>query len=159
MIRSNAPDSWIAKANLAFEAACRKVIDRARQSGTEIVIWREGQNWKTKMTRRLCHARQKREFWRLFSITGRSRPQALGHSCFLRPAISIGVSRGYGAMEAILLYSITRETQQRQLPLRLWPVRWRREVLSVQRQVRSESAYFAFWWVVMRGSVGLNDRV
>ena len=43
MIRSNAPDSWIAKANLAFEAACRKVIDRARQSGTEIVIWHEGQ--------------------------------------------------------------------------------------------------------------------
>ncbi|MFN5918775.1 MAG: hypothetical protein ACK48K_18615 [Planctomycetota bacterium] len=43
MIRSNAPDSWIAKANLAFEAACRKVIDRARQSGTEIVIWRDGQ--------------------------------------------------------------------------------------------------------------------
>ena len=43
MIRSNAPDSLIAKATLAFEAACRKVIDRARQSGTEIVIWREGQ--------------------------------------------------------------------------------------------------------------------
>ena len=44
MIRSNAPDSWmIAKANLAFEAACRKVIDRARQSNTEIVIWRDGQ--------------------------------------------------------------------------------------------------------------------
>ena len=43
MTKSNAPDSWIAKANLAFEAACRKVIDRARQSGTEIVIWRDGQ--------------------------------------------------------------------------------------------------------------------
>ena len=43
MIRSNAPDSWIDKANLAFEAACRKVIDRARQSNTEIVIWRDGQ--------------------------------------------------------------------------------------------------------------------
>ena len=43
MIKNNAPDSLIAKANLAFEAACRKVIDRARQSGTEIVIWREGQ--------------------------------------------------------------------------------------------------------------------
>jgi len=43
MIRSNAPDSLIAKANLAFEAACRIVIDRARQSGTEIVIWRDGQ--------------------------------------------------------------------------------------------------------------------
>ncbi len=43
MIRSNAPDSLIAKADLAFEAACRKVIDRARQSNTEIVIWRDGQ--------------------------------------------------------------------------------------------------------------------
>jgi hypothetical protein len=43
MTRSNAPDSLIAKANLAFEAACRIVIDRARQSGTEIVIWRDGQ--------------------------------------------------------------------------------------------------------------------
>jgi len=43
MIKNNAPDSLIAKANLAFEAACRKVIDRARQSKTEIVIWREGQ--------------------------------------------------------------------------------------------------------------------
>ena len=43
MIRSNAPDSLIAKATLAFEAACRIVIDRARQSGTEIVIWRDGQ--------------------------------------------------------------------------------------------------------------------
>ena len=36
-------DSLIAKANKAFEAACRKVIDRARQSNTEIVIWRDGQ--------------------------------------------------------------------------------------------------------------------
>ena len=43
MIKGNAPDSLIAKANLAFEVACRKVIDRARQSGTEIVIWRDGQ--------------------------------------------------------------------------------------------------------------------
>jgi hypothetical protein len=43
MIRSNAPDSLIAEANLAFEAACRIVIERARQSGTEIVIWRDGQ--------------------------------------------------------------------------------------------------------------------
>jgi hypothetical protein len=33
MIKSNAPDSLIAKANLAFEAACRIVIQRARQSG------------------------------------------------------------------------------------------------------------------------------
>jgi hypothetical protein len=33
MIRRNAPDSLIAKANLAFEVACRIVIDRARQSG------------------------------------------------------------------------------------------------------------------------------
>jgi hypothetical protein len=43
MIRSNDPESLIAKADLAFEAACRKVIDRARQSNTEIVIWRDGQ--------------------------------------------------------------------------------------------------------------------
>jgi hypothetical protein len=42
MSRINAPDSLIAKADLAFEAACRKVIDRARQSNTEIVIWRDG---------------------------------------------------------------------------------------------------------------------
>ncbi|XZE22598.1 hypothetical protein SH449x_002534 [Pirellulaceae bacterium SH449] len=42
MIRSNSPDSLITKADLAFEAACRKVIDRARQSNTEIVIWRDG---------------------------------------------------------------------------------------------------------------------
>jgi hypothetical protein len=43
MIKSNAPDSLIAKANLAFVAACRIVIERARQSKTEIVIWRDGQ--------------------------------------------------------------------------------------------------------------------
>lgn len=43
MIRSNAPDSLIAKADMAFEAACRQVIDRARQSKTEIVFWRDGQ--------------------------------------------------------------------------------------------------------------------
>ena len=43
MIKGNAPDSLIAKANLAFEAACRIVIERTRRSGTEIVIWRDGQ--------------------------------------------------------------------------------------------------------------------
>jgi hypothetical protein len=43
MIRTNSPDSLIAKADMAFEAACRKVIERARQSNTEIVIWRDGQ--------------------------------------------------------------------------------------------------------------------
>jgi hypothetical protein len=43
MIKSNSPDWLIAKANMAFEAACRKVIDRARQSNTEIVIWRDGE--------------------------------------------------------------------------------------------------------------------
>ena len=43
MIKSNTPDSLIAKANLAFEAACRIVIERTRRSGTEIVIWRDGQ--------------------------------------------------------------------------------------------------------------------
>lgn len=42
MIRSNAPDSLIAKSDMAFEAACRKVIDRARAANTEIVIWRDG---------------------------------------------------------------------------------------------------------------------
>lgn len=43
MTRSNAPDSLIAKADRAFEDACRAVIDRARQSKTEIVIWRDGE--------------------------------------------------------------------------------------------------------------------
>jgi hypothetical protein len=43
MIKINSPGSLIAKADMAFEAACRKVIDRARQSNTEIVIWRDGQ--------------------------------------------------------------------------------------------------------------------
>ncbi len=43
MIRTNSPDSLIAKADMAFEAACRKVIDRARQSNTETVIWRDGE--------------------------------------------------------------------------------------------------------------------
>jgi hypothetical protein len=35
-------DSLIAKANKAFEAACRKVIERVRVSNTKIVICREG---------------------------------------------------------------------------------------------------------------------
>lgn len=43
MIRTNSPDSLIAKADMAFEAACRKIIERARQSNSEIVIWRDGQ--------------------------------------------------------------------------------------------------------------------
>ncbi len=43
MIKGNAPDSLIAKADMAFEAACRQVIDRARKSNTEIVIWRDGE--------------------------------------------------------------------------------------------------------------------
>lgn len=42
MIKSNDPDSLIAKADLAFEDACRRVIDRARVAKTEIVIWRDG---------------------------------------------------------------------------------------------------------------------
>ncbi len=42
MIRSNNPESLVAIAGLAFEDACRKVIDRARASKTEIVIWRDG---------------------------------------------------------------------------------------------------------------------
>jgi hypothetical protein len=36
------PDSLIAKAELAFESACRSVIECARRSNTEIVIWRDG---------------------------------------------------------------------------------------------------------------------
>ena len=42
MIKSNDPNSLIAKADLAFEDACRRVIDRARAANTEIVIWRDG---------------------------------------------------------------------------------------------------------------------
>lgn len=42
MIKGNSPDSLIANADMAFEAACRKVIDRARAANTEIVIWRDG---------------------------------------------------------------------------------------------------------------------
>jgi hypothetical protein len=42
VIKSNNPESLVAKADLAFEDACRKVIDRARASKTEIVIWRDG---------------------------------------------------------------------------------------------------------------------
>ena len=42
MIKSSHPDSLIAKADLAFVEACRKVIERARLSNTEIVIWRDG---------------------------------------------------------------------------------------------------------------------
>ena len=45
------------------------------------------ENWKTKMTSRLCPARQKREFWSLFFITGRSRPETLGRLDFPRPTI------------------------------------------------------------------------
>lgn len=42
MMLINDPDSLIAKADLAFEEACRTVIDRARHSNTEIGIWRDG---------------------------------------------------------------------------------------------------------------------
>lgn len=42
MIKSSHPDSLIAKADRAFVEACRKVIERARLSNTEIVIWRDG---------------------------------------------------------------------------------------------------------------------
>ena len=38
----------------------------------------------------LCPTRQKREFWSLFFITGRSRPLALGRFDFPRPTISLG---------------------------------------------------------------------
>ncbi|MEQ1827421.1 MAG: hypothetical protein ABL921_15795 [Pirellula sp.] len=42
MIRHNDPASLGAKAELAFEDACRKVIERARASNTKIVICRDG---------------------------------------------------------------------------------------------------------------------
>lgn len=40
--RPSYPDLLVAKADLAFELACRQVIERARLSNTEIVIWRDG---------------------------------------------------------------------------------------------------------------------
>jgi hypothetical protein len=42
MTSSNNPDSLISKANLAFEDACRNVIERARRFDTTIVICRDG---------------------------------------------------------------------------------------------------------------------
>jgi hypothetical protein len=42
MIRHNDPASLGAKAEFAFEDACRKVIERARVSNTKIVICRDG---------------------------------------------------------------------------------------------------------------------
>jgi hypothetical protein len=42
MVRHNDPTSLIAKAELAFEDACRKVIEQARVSNTKIVICRDG---------------------------------------------------------------------------------------------------------------------
>jgi hypothetical protein len=42
VIKGSTSDSFIAKANLAFELACRKIIDRARISNSEIVIWKDG---------------------------------------------------------------------------------------------------------------------
>ncbi|MFN7291886.1 MAG: hypothetical protein ACK506_08130 [Pirellula sp.] len=41
MIRHNDPTSLGAKAELAFEDACRNVIERARLSNTKIVICRD----------------------------------------------------------------------------------------------------------------------
>jgi hypothetical protein len=40
----------------------------------------------------------------------------------------------YGVQRSRFLYSITRETHQRQLTLGLWPARARCEELSVQRK-------------------------
>jgi hypothetical protein len=37
-----ASDSLTSKAQAAFRVAMRKVLSRARQSGTGIVIWRDG---------------------------------------------------------------------------------------------------------------------
>jgi hypothetical protein len=42
MTSSNNPNSLISKANLAFEDACRNVIERARRFNTTIVICRDG---------------------------------------------------------------------------------------------------------------------
>lgn len=42
MIRHNDPASLGAKAELAFEDACRKIVERARVSNTKIVICRDG---------------------------------------------------------------------------------------------------------------------
>gem|GEM_PF-590028 len=42
MIRQNDPASLGKKAELAFEDACRRVIERARVSNTQIVICRDG---------------------------------------------------------------------------------------------------------------------
>jgi hypothetical protein len=42
MTRKNSSDTLIAKAELAFEDACRNVIERARVSNTKIVICRDG---------------------------------------------------------------------------------------------------------------------
>ena len=42
MIRHKDPNSLSTKAELAFEDACRNVIERARVSNTKIVICRDG---------------------------------------------------------------------------------------------------------------------
>ena len=79
------------------------------------------------MTLGLCPARQMREFWSLFFITGRSHPLALGRLDFPRSGI-LWVFRVATVREnRLFLYSITREMHQRQLTLGLWPARLRRE--------------------------------
>jgi len=92
------------------------------------------ENWKTKLTLWLCPARQKRDFLSPIFITGRSRPLALGRPDFFWVNDFIGLLHRYGVQRSLFLYSITRETHQRQLTLGLWPARARCEELSVQRK-------------------------
>ena len=67
-----------------------------------------------------------REFLSPIFITGRSRPLALGGFIFL----GVHFLWAFASLRypmVVFLYSITRETHQRQLTRRLWPARWRRE--------------------------------
>jgi len=67
-----------------------------------------------------------REFWSVFFTTGRSHPLALGRRDLPWGHDFIGLFHRCGVQWSFLLYSITRETHQRQLTLGLWLARWRR---------------------------------
>jgi hypothetical protein len=75
------------------------------------------------MTSRLCPARQKREFWSPIFINRRSRLLVLRRRDFLTGNDFIGLLHRCGVRESFFLYSITRESQQRQPTLRLWTAR------------------------------------
>ncbi len=47
MGRSRSIDSLTEKANAAFRQAAAKVIERAKQTGTPVIIWEDGQVKKT----------------------------------------------------------------------------------------------------------------